>query len=139
MGRINRLISDGKISRVRYQGGDSISYVIRRGAGDVTSRAALCEEVGGLDDLDMVHYLDQTRRALNKVTAFFIAPAVETALYDTLRSTLFLRQNRQQSLLPEERRVGSLHRQLATRLAAPAVGEAPKKKMRQRKLFEPTQ
>ena len=132
MTRVNEEIDRGTRKRAKLQGGDQITYVVRRGDGDITSRVALVEDVGGLDDLDMLHYLDATQRALNKVLAFFLPPAVEKALYETIRTTLFLRQTRQRSIVGnEEDRCNLLKRRLQSVTAEAQVAAAPVKRKRQ--------
>jgi len=137
MTRVNATVDRGERAREKFQGGDQITYVIKKGDGDVTSRVALLEDVSCTDELDMMHYLQQTQRALNKVTAFFLPPRVETALYANIRSTLFLRQRQNRSLFAEEaertRRFASL---LGDELVSSSGTDRPKKRaMRQQTLI----
>lgn len=101
--------------RGRFKGGDRIEYVIRKGRDKqqpLVERCDLTVRVDGLDDLDMIHYIRQSQRCLSKVLSFFLSDEVIKAVFETLRSTLFLRQNAQRSIIPEEERVASLKRSL---------------------------
>lgn len=136
MTRINREVDAGTISRQKFNGGDQITYVIRSGDGDITSRAELPERVASLDNIDMLHYLTAAQRALNKLTAFFLPASVEAALYATIRSTLFLRQTGNNSLLDSTVRLDALQASVAAAVALkrkPAA-TAPVRSFRQRTL-----
>lgn len=139
MTRINREIESGTLVRPKFSGGDQITYVVRSGPGDITSRVDLPERVHSLDELDMLYYIDAARRALGKVLQFFISPAVETALFGTIRSTLFLRQTRSHSLLGDADRLANLKRKLDRAIGEATALAAPKPaRLRQRTLFECT-
>jgi DNA polymerase elongation subunit (family B) len=132
--KINARIKAGELARVAFIGGDSISYIIRRGKGGITNRVDLVDHVTSTDDLDMLHYIDTTQRALNKITRFFIAAPVEDALYQVVRNTLVLRQSGTRSLMSDNLRMAGLHGDLDR---ARRMDECKPKKRTNKKLDNP--
>ena len=108
--RTNAEIERGERQRCKFVGGDQILYTIAAGKGDITSRAVLLEDCTSLDDIDMMHFLTSAQRSLSNVLQFFMDERARDALFDTLGSTLYLRQNRMASLLTDEQRLRRLKR-----------------------------
>ena len=117
--KINREITEGTRSRAGglFTGGDRVQYVIMKGSGPVGNRVKLLEDCESLRDVDTLHVLEQTRRALSKFLQFFMTSKTERAVFEQLRSTLFLRQNRQHSLLDEGERRAKMVRAVGECLA----------------------